>query len=150
MMRRREHREILSRVRRLWLVAALVLALLPSLQGCGDDEAEPIGPGSVTELEILLDEAPVTDLELAVGERQDIEVAGLDSQGRDNEDAEITASTSDDEVAAVTGTPAASRVRLAHTGFELTGISPGTATITFREEHSGVTADLEVTVTVAP
>lgn len=140
----------LRRARLLWPITALAVAFLPAALSCGDDEAEPVGPGPVTRLEILFDGEPVTELDVVAGTHAEVEVGGLDSQGRDNEDAEFTASSSDETVATVAGGQhAASRVRLAHTGFEVAGVAPGTATITFDEETSGLTADLEVTVTAA-
>ncbi|HEY7462436.1 MAG TPA: hypothetical protein VIC59_11265 [Gemmatimonadota bacterium] len=141
----------LRRARLLWPITALTAAFLPAALSCGDDETAPVGPGPVTRLEILVDEEPATELNVVAGTHAEVEVGGLDSQGRDNEDAEFTASSSDEAVATVAGGQhEASRVRLAHTGFEVEGVAPGTATITFREENSGTTADLEVTVTAAP
>ncbi|HEY7460863.1 MAG TPA: hypothetical protein VIC59_03175 [Gemmatimonadota bacterium] len=141
----------LRRARLLWPITALALAFVPAALSCGDDETSPAGPGPVTHLEILFDEEPMTELELTAGTHAEIEVGGLDSQGRDVHDAELTGSSSDESVATVAGGQhEASRVRLAHTGFEVEGVAPGTATITFREENSGTTADLEVTVTAAP
>lgn len=128
------------------LEATLALALVTVLAACGDDESAPLGPGPIVAIEIL----GVTNngLTLAAGASQEIEVGGVDSQGRDNEDAEISAATSNAAVATVTGGAAhAGRVRLAHTEFEVNAIAPGSATITFEEEATGVAANLSVTVT---
>lgn len=131
------------------LMATLVLVILSVATGllaCGDDEAAPLGPGPVTQLEIV----GGNSLTLAAGSSAEVEVAGLDSDGDDNEDAVISAASSDESIVTVSGGASASRVRLAHTGFDVTGVAPGSATITFEEETSGVTASLAVTVTPAP
>jgi hypothetical protein len=128
------------------LLAASLFALLPLaglVPACGDDESDPIGPGPVTELEIV----GGTSLTLAAGTSEEVEVGGLDASGDDNHDAEISATSSNPAIVTVTGGVSASRIRLAHTGFDVTGVAAGSATITFEEVNTGVTADLAVTVT---
>jgi uncharacterized protein YjdB len=99
----------------------------------------------VTALEII--GAPGNSLTLAAGTSEEIEVGGLDASGDDNEDAEISATSSNPAIVTVSGGVSASRIRLAHTGFDVTGVAAGSATITFEEVNTGVTADLAVTVT---
>jgi hypothetical protein len=136
-------RRILPRLPAASLLTALALAA--ASLACGDDEADPIGPGPVTELEIL--GAPGNSLTLAAGTSQEVEVGGLDADGNDNEDAEIGATSSNPAIVTVSGGVSASRIRLAHTGFDVTGVAAGSATITFEEVNTGVTAALAVTVT---
>lgn len=125
---------------------ALGLSLAAGLQGCGGYEADPLEPRPVTRLEVL--GAPGGSLTLTAGSSQEVDVAALDSGGADVHSAVITAASSDETVATVSGEgPDASRVRLAHTAFEILGVAPGTATITFTHAESGSGAGVTVTVT---
>ncbi len=71
----------------------------------------------------------------------------LDARGNDLEDAVVTASSSNGSVATVTGGGGNAALRLAHTDFTVNAVSAGTATLTFRDQESGVSDDLPVIVT---
>lgn len=121
--------------------AAIALAFVSALTACGG-EPGPSEPGS-RQGDFAID--PAGEVALPVGGTRTVTVSpGDDSTGLDA----LTASSSNPEVAVVSaGVPPASDSN-PHS-FGVRAIGPGTATITFRDEATGRSGAVQVTVSEA-